>query len=70
MNSDITNYPSSQTFVKCYFLYVEKLISTINFLRERLGFNDDISRRLCTFKDVPIKDELYASEFNRDFETQ
>lgn len=28
---------------------------TINFLRERLGFNDDIIRRLCTFKDVFIK---------------
>ena len=42
-------------FVKRYFPYVEKLIPTINFLRERLGFNDDIIRRLCTFKDVPIK---------------
>ena len=57
-------------FVKRYFPYVEKLIPTINFLRERLGFNDDIIRRLCTFKDVPIKGKLYSSEFNRDFETQ
>ena len=42
----------------------------INFLRERLGFNDDIIRRLCTFKDVHIKGKLYSSEFNRGFETQ
>ena len=57
-------------FVKRYFPYVEKLIPPISFLRERLGFNDDIIRRLCTFKDVPIKGKLYSSEFNRDFETQ
>ena len=57
-------------FVKRYFPYVEKLIPTINFLRERLSFNDDIIRRLCTFKDVPIKGKLHSSEFNRDFETQ
>jgi len=57
-------------FVKRYFPYVEKLMPTINFLRERLGFNDNIIRRLCTFKDVPIKGKLYSSEFNRDFETQ
>ena len=57
-------------FVKRYFSYVEKLIPTINFLRERLGFNDDIIRRLCTFKDVPIKGKLHSSEFNQGFETQ
>lgn len=57
-------------FVKRYFPYVEKLMPMINFLHERLGFNDDIIRRLCTFKDVPIKGKLYSSEFNRDFETQ
>ena len=57
-------------FVKRYFPYVVKLMPMINFLRERLGFNDDIIRRLCTFKDVPIKGKLYSSEFNRDFETQ
>lgn len=57
-------------FVRRYFPYVEKLMPTIKFLRERLGFNDDIIRRLCTFKDVPIKGKLHSSEFNRDFETQ
>lgn len=57
-------------FVKRYFPYVEKLMPTINSLRERLGFNDDIIRRLCTFKDVPIKGKLHSSEFSRDFETQ
>lgn len=55
-------------FVKRYFPYVEKLMPTINFLRERLGFNDAIIRRLCTFNDVPIKGKLHSSEFNRDFE--
>lgn len=57
-------------FVKRYFPYVEKLMPMINFLHERLGFNDDIIRRLCTFKDVPIKGKLHSSEFNRGFETQ
>lgn len=42
----------------------------INFLRERLGFKDEIIRILCTFKDVPIKGKLHSSEFNRDFETK
>ncbi len=57
-------------FVKRYFPYVEKLIPVINFLRERLGFNDGIIRRLCEFKEVGIKGELYSSEFNRSFDTR
>ena len=57
-------------FVKCYFPYVEKLIPTINFLRDRLGFDDGIIRRLCAFKDVAIKGKLYSSEFNQSFETK
>ena len=57
-------------FVKRYFPYVEKLMPMINFLRERLGFKDEIIRILCTFKDVPIKGKLHSSEFNRDFETK
>lgn len=52
-------------FVKRYFLYVEKLIPTIKFLRETLNFGDAIIRKLCTFKDVPIKGELYSREFNQ-----
>lgn len=42
-------------FVKRYFPYVEKLMPVISFLRERLGFNDGIIRRLCEFKEVGIK---------------
>ena len=42
----------------------------INFLRDRLGFNDGIIRRLCEFKEVGIKGELYSSEFNRSFDTR
>ena len=54
-------------FVKRYFPYVEKLIPTIKFLRETLNFGDAIIRKLCTFKDVSIKGELYSREFNRHF---
>ncbi len=57
-------------FVKRYFPYVEKLMPVISFLRERLGFNDGIIRRLCEFKEVGIKGELYSSEFNRSFDTR
>ena len=57
-------------FVRRYFPYVEKLIPTIKFLRERLGFNDGIIRRLCEFKEVGIKGELYSPEFNRSFDTR
>ena len=57
-------------FVKRYFPYVEKLMPVINFLRERLGFNDGIIRRLCEFKEVGIKGELYSSEFNRSFDAR
>lgn len=54
-------------FVKHYFPYVEKLIPTIKFLRETLHFGDAVIRKLCTFKDVSIKGELYSREFNRRF---
>ena len=57
-------------FVKRYFPYVEKLMPTIKFLRERLGFNDGIIRRLCEFKEVGIKGELYSREFNQSFEAK
>lgn len=57
-------------FVKRYFPYVEKLMPVINFLRDRLGFNDGIIRKLCEFKEVGIKGELYSPEFNRRFDTR
>ena len=57
-------------FVRRYFPYVEKLMPMINFLRERLGFNDGIIQRLCAFKDVPITGKLYSSEFNQSFEAK
>ncbi len=53
-----------------YLLFTFVFKQALNFLRERLWFNDDIIRRLCTFKDVPIKGKLHSSEFNRDFEAQ
>lgn len=54
-------------FVKRYFPYVEKLMPTIKFLRDILNFGDAVIRKLCTFKDVSIKGELYSREFNQHF---
>lgn len=54
-------------FVKRYFPYVEKLMPTIKFLRDTLNFGDAVIRKLCTFKDVSIKGELYSQEFNQHF---
>lgn len=54
-------------FVKRYFPYVEKLMPTIKFLRDTLNFGDAVIRKLCTFKDVSIKGELYSHEFNQHF---
>ncbi|MDY6148222.1 MAG: hypothetical protein SPI35_04300 [Porphyromonas sp.] len=42
----------------------------INFLHNRLGFNDGIIRKLCESKEIGIKEELYSSVFNRSFETR
>ena len=47
--------------------YVEKLMPTIKFLRDTLNFGDAVIRKLCTFKDVSIKGELYSCEFNQHF---
>ena len=54
-------------FVKRYFPYIESLIPTIKFLRETLSFGDAVIRKLCTFKDVSIRGELYSREFNQHF---
>ena len=54
-------------FVKRYFPYVGKLMPTIKFLRDTLNFGDAVIRKLCTFKDVSIKGELYSREFNQHF---
>ena len=56
-------------FVKRYFPYVEKLMPTIKFLRETLNFSDGLIKKLCMFKDVTIKGELYSSEFRQHFKT-
>lgn len=54
-------------FVKRYFPYVEKLIPTIKFLRDTLNFGDAVIKKLCAFKDVSIKGELYSREFSQHF---
>ena len=56
-------------FVKRYFPYVEKLIPTIKFLRDTLNFSDGLIKKLCMFKDVTIKGELYSTEFRQHFKT-
>lgn len=56
-------------FVKRYFPYVEKLMPTISFLRDTLNFGDGLIKKLCMFKDVTIKGELYPSEFRQLFKT-
>ena len=40
---------------------------TIKFLRDMLNFGDAVIRKLCTFKDVSIKGELYSREFSQHF---
>ena len=56
-------------FVKRYFPYVENLIPTIKFLRDTLNFSDGLIKKLCMFKEVTIKGELYSSEFRQHFKT-
>ena len=56
-------------FVKRYFPYVEKLMPTIKFLRDTLNFGDGLIKKLCIFKDVTIKGELYSTEFRQHFKT-
>ena len=56
-------------FVKRYFPYVENLIPTIKFLRDTLNFSDGLIKKLCMFKDVTIKGELYSTEFRQHFKT-
>lgn len=56
-------------FVKRYFPYVEKLMPTIKFLHDTLNFGDGLIKKLCMFKDVTIKGELYSTEFRQHFKT-
>ena len=56
-------------FVKRYFPYVEKLMPTIKFLRDTLNFGDGLIKKLCIFKNVTIKGELYSTEFRQHFKT-
>ncbi len=50
-----------------YFPYVEKLMPLIKYLSEKMGFTDDLIRKLCTFKDVAVTGKLYSSEHNQSF---
>lgn len=50
-----------------YFPYVEKLMPMIKYLSEKMGFTDDLIRKLCTFKEVSVTGKLYSSEHNQSF---
>ena len=52
-----------------YFPYVEKLMPMIKYLSERMGFNDDLIRKLCTFKEISVAGKLYSTMFNQSFST-
>ena len=48
-----------------YFPYVEKLMPMIKYLSEKMGFNDNLIKALCTFKEIPVKGKLYSTMFNQ-----
>ena len=50
-----------------YFPYVEKLMPMIRYLSEKMGFNDNLIKALCTFKEIPVKGKLYSTMFNQSF---
>ncbi len=50
-----------------YFPYVEKLMPMIKYLSEKMGFNDNLIKALCTFKGIPVKGKLYSTMFNQSF---
>ncbi|MBQ6693384.1 MAG: hypothetical protein IJN24_00735 [Bacteroidaceae bacterium] len=50
-----------------YFPYVEKLMPMIKYLSEKMGFNDNLIKALCTFKEIPIKGKIYSTMFNQSF---
>jgi hypothetical protein len=41
----------------------------IKFLLDTLNFSDGLIKKLCMFKDVTIKGELYSSEFRQHYKT-
>ena len=52
-----------------YFPYVEKLMPMIKYLSEKMGFNDNLIKALCTFKEISVKGKLYSTMFNQSFST-
>jgi len=50
-----------------YFPYVEKLMPMIKYLSEKMSFNDNLIKALCTFKEIPVKGKLYSTMFNQSF---
>lgn len=56
-------------FVKRYFPYMEKPMPTIKFLHDTLNLSDGIIKKLCIFKAITIKGELYSFEFLQLFKT-
>ena len=50
-----------------YFPYVKTLMPMIKYLSEKMGFNDNLIKLLCTFKEIPVKGKLYSTMFNQSF---
>ncbi|MBE6246599.1 MAG: hypothetical protein E7110_04210 [Bacteroidales bacterium] len=50
-----------------YFPYVEKLMPMIKYLSEKMGFNDNLIKALCSFKEIPVKGKLHSTMFNQSF---
>lgn len=46
--------------------YVERLMPTSKFF-DTLNFGDGLIKKLCMFKEVIIKGELYSSEFRQHY---
>ena len=51
------------------FPYVEKLMPMIKYLSEKLGFSDNLIKALCTFKEIPVKGNLFSPVHNQSFST-
>ena len=57
----------SHTSKFCTCFFQKKLMPMIKYLSEKMGFNDNLVKSLCTFKEIPVKGKLYSTMFNQSF---
>lgn len=50
-----------------YMFFQKKMMPMIKYLSEKMGFNDNLVKSLCTFKEIPVKGKLYSTMFNQSF---